>query len=481
MRIIGYARVSSREQAENSHALHQQVARLEAAGASEVLRDVEQRRSDKRRNFKLLRELIRTHACDEVLVTRLDRLSGSLVTLREVVDEFIQSGVNLRALDDSIDLNTAAGRFQFNILGSLAEMEVDRLSERVLHGWSYLRKRKVAMNPPFGYIKVDDRHQLDHEPFLCLLINQRERSRAQVAREIVDAFFEKRTLRLALREINERYGIQTFAHNQGDRQLGGRVSQKLFRFSPAGLRNWLTNPLLCGHLAYLRRDKKRSETIYSHNSEQRLITDQEAQEITKILAFNSQKRGYGSTALRYPCSGLVFCGECRGAMYSTYGRKNYKHPERGYNYYFQCKNWRTRACLQKTTIRMEMVEEAVIDHLVRRAIAISEAASLPLEQDEPVALKELRSQLASLDKIPGHNSAIESAKQDLRNQIETFQYRIQQDAGFRRTDQELLLRVTPQRSFWRTLPDEKKQEYFRKLVDRVVVRNGQVELVNLKV
>jgi site-specific DNA recombinase len=40
-RIPGYARVSSREQAENSHALEQQIARLKAAGATEIYFDVE--------------------------------------------------------------------------------------------------------------------------------------------------------------------------------------------------------------------------------------------------------------------------------------------------------------------------------------------------------------------------------------------------------------------------------------------------------
>ncbi len=36
-RIIGYARVSSTEQSENSHALEQQIDRLRAAGATEII------------------------------------------------------------------------------------------------------------------------------------------------------------------------------------------------------------------------------------------------------------------------------------------------------------------------------------------------------------------------------------------------------------------------------------------------------------
>ncbi|MFN6453089.1 MAG: zinc ribbon domain-containing protein [Nostoc sp. EfeVER01] len=61
-------------------------------------------------------------------------------------------------------------------------------------------------------------------------------------------------------------------------------------------------------------------------------------------------RGYGTTALKYPLSGLIFCGECRSACYSVTGSRGRNLP--GLNYYFQCKNWRLRACSQKQMVRM---------------------------------------------------------------------------------------------------------------------------------
>lgn len=183
MRSIGYARVSTREQADVSNALEQQIERLKAAGAGEIFNDVDSGSKDKRPAFNEVMELVRSHLIDEVVVTRLDRLTRSLPTLRKALDTFRESGVNLRALDDSIDMKTAAGKFHLNMLGALAEMEVDRLSERVRHGWQHLRDRKIAMNPPFGYAKIDDRHQLNHRPFLCLLEGHQERSKAQIAPE----------------------------------------------------------------------------------------------------------------------------------------------------------------------------------------------------------------------------------------------------------------------------------------------------------
>jgi site-specific DNA recombinase len=488
MRILGYARVSSREQAENSHALEQQIERLRAAGANEILADVESGSRNDRIFFNRIVELVKTRAVDEVIVTRLDRLTRSLPTLRKVLNDFDKFGVSLKALDDSINTSTAAGKFHLNILGALAEMEVDRLSERVQHGWAHLRDRKVAMNPPFGYIKVNDRHQLDHSPFLCLLNGQVERSKAEIAREIVEAYLEKQTLRMALRVINERYGIQTFANrDQQGQKKGGRVARDMFRFSPGGLRNWLTNPVLQGHTCYLRRrngqqrDRSQWDIWHDTHPDQRLISDEEAQQIDSILKHNRVVRGYGSTALKYPLSGLVFCGECRSACYSTYGRKNYKHPERGHNYYYQCKNWRLRSCSQKSAVRMEIAEQAVIEALTKRAATVADLAELPTDPQEPLELKELRNQLAQLEAIPGHNPAIEIARLELRQQIENFQHRVEQQSTVDETKRQLLLQIFGDQLYWKTLLDEEKRDVYRALVDRIVIKNGQVERVELKV
>jgi len=106
--IIGYARVSSREQSENSHALEQQIARLRAAGAKDIYTDIESGSKNSRPKFKQLITDCKLGKISEVIVTRLDRLTRSLVTLRKTVDQFKDSGVVLRALDDSIDTSTAA-------------------------------------------------------------------------------------------------------------------------------------------------------------------------------------------------------------------------------------------------------------------------------------------------------------------------------------------------------------------------------------
>ncbi|MBN3961818.1 fdxN element excision recombinase XisF [Nostoc sp. NMS8] len=493
MKIIGYARVSSREQAENSHALEMQCDRLKAAGAEELLIDIESGSRNDRKSFNQLMDLVKRGQVKEIVVTRLDRLTRSLPTLRSTIDDLQKHDCNLRALDDSIDLKTAAGKFHLNMLGALAEMEVDRLSERVQHGWQHLRDRKVAMNPPFGYTKINDQHQLDYSPFLCLINERREISKAEIAREIVDALFSRKTLRLALREINERYGIQTFAHNNkaGEKKKGGRVAQGVFKFSPGGLRNWLLNPVLRGHLPYLRRDSDRSQIHYNTHPDHKLISDDESREIESILAHNQQFKGYGSTALKYPCSGLVFCAECRASCYSLSGANNYHKAKKlgippDMNYYFQCKNWRLRSCKNKKVIRMEIIEAAVVDSLTKKAAqiaAIAQTVTKPAIEPESPEIQKLRSQLFQLQQVNAiaPNDAIKTAIAQIESQITQLRYSLSKSQEINTASHELLLWAFSDTELWMNASNDDKKRVYRELIEAVVVQDGQVVEVRLKI
>jgi hypothetical protein len=225
--------------------------------------------------------------------------------------------------------------------------------------------------------------------------------------------------------------------------------------------------------------KGRTQIIPNTHPEHRLITDEEIAAIERILKHNAVVRGYGSTALKYPLSGLVFCGECRGLWYSIKGGRGKNQP--GSNYYFQCKNWRTRGCTQKSMIRMEFLEESVIQALQERAAAIAQIASVPPEQQEPVQLKELRQQLLQLEQIPGRNAAIDKAKKQIRVQIEQFSLQQNQKHHLDAGNRELLLTALSDEEYWETLPDKNRQEIYRALIKRIIVKNAQIERIEFNV
>ena len=487
MRLIGYARVSSREQSENSHALEQQIDRLKSEGCEMIYSDVES--GYKGKNYPGLNQvmdLVRSRSVGEVVCTRIDRLSRRGVKSFAIFDEFIKSGVTLRLLDEPTDLSTASGKMVAGVLAVMAQHHSDSKAEAVKHGWRHLRSRKVAMNPPLGYIKRDDRYHLDHAPFVCLLEGQVELSKFEIGRELVAAFLDKKSLRLALRVINQKFGIATFAHNnEPGKAKGGRVARGTLRFSPAGFSNWLTNPVLQGHTPYLRKSNgKHGQIHYDTHPDQRLISDDEIKAINDILKLNKQVRGFGSTALKYSLSGLVFCGECRGSCYAVSGAKNYHKAKRlgiapDMEYYFQCKNWQTRSCSQQTMIKMSLAEESVISALVDRTSEIVNYADRPADIIEPPELRKLREELALYKSMPGSRANI--IINELQLEIETQRRLLENQNNIYTDNRSLLINTFSEPLFWETVGTDKKRQIYRDLVARVVIKDGAVIDVKLKV
>ncbi|MBF2074543.1 MAG: recombinase family protein [Synechococcales cyanobacterium C42_A2020_086] len=454
--VVGYARVSSREQAENSAALAQQIARLEVFGAGLVLSDVESGREgkeDSRAQFQKLMGWVRNGLVKKVIITRLDRLSRSLPTLRRTLAEFQQSECILVALDDNIDLSTASGKFHVNMLGALAEMESDRLSERILRGKEHFRREKRASHPPFGYIVRNYRFEPDREPFLCLLSNQQEYSRADIARDLIEHYLLKQSLNKSCRYFAERYGYT--------------------EFWPTALRRWLTSPILQGDVVYFPKSKTPEIHPNTHES---IMTREESRHIKEIIAFNSRVGGFGHKRGIYSLTGLVRC-ECGGGCIIANGSG-------GRHKYFICTKTRLGSCSRKKGIRLEALEQAVINALTVKAEAIAMFADIPTTPEEPLELRDLRQQLAALEELSSNSRtvsmAITEAMRKLRNQIEILQQQTQTDVEIDFGNRELLKLAASHPDFWAELDPPQKQQFFRTLVDHVLVSNGQILQVFLK-
>ena len=476
MRIVGYARVSSREQSENSHALEQQIARLKQAGATEIYRDVETGSSNDRPEFTELMKLVKNDEVQEVIITRIDRLTRKLKTILEIREIFTNSSANLRALDDSIDLSTPAGKFHLSLLGSLAEMEVDRLGERVRHGWEDMRKNKRVAVAPFGYKVVNGKLELNEEPLLCLLETKKTLTYLDIAKDTVNLFFNAKSLRGCIRLFNEKYGIRRFSNGKG------RNTWWKLGWSHTGLCDWLTSPVLLGHTYYPKKRGKRTKKsdweIY-YDTHESIITIEQSYEITKILENNRQVRGFGTNKRRHPTAGLVFCAECRGACYSLAGNRG-KTP--GYNYYFQCKNWRPRSCSQKKTIRVEKVEEAIIEALTLKAQKLAtKADSIELpDNTQNQEIDSLKQQLESLEKL-GFNPAIEQAKREIKRQIESLEKQNYSKRYIVDSKHELLEFIFSLPDFWKKQNNENLTRIYRELVSKVWVAGGEIVKIDLKI
>jgi len=140
-RLIGYARVSTEEQA-----THAQVDELRAAGCGVVH---EEHGSGASRARPVLARLLREIAAGEVLVVvRLDRLARSVSHLLDVIEQLEARRAHFRSLRDPIDTSTPQGMFSLQVLGAVAQLERALIAERTKAGMAAAKARgRLPGNP----------------------------------------------------------------------------------------------------------------------------------------------------------------------------------------------------------------------------------------------------------------------------------------------------------------------------------------------
>ncbi|HHY22553.1 MAG TPA: recombinase family protein [Bacilli bacterium] len=132
--IIGYARVSTRDQS-----LNMQIDALKKAGCERIYQEVVSGAKDEREQLQLALATLR--AGDKFVVYKLDRLARSTLKLLKVSEQLEKQGVELVSLQDKIDTTTSMGKAMFRMLSVLAELERDMIRERTNAGLEAARAR----------------------------------------------------------------------------------------------------------------------------------------------------------------------------------------------------------------------------------------------------------------------------------------------------------------------------------------------------
>ena len=132
--IVGYARVSTREQNPA-----QQEAALQEAGAERIFVDHgESSRKVSRPQWDACLDYLRSG--DVLLVYRLDRLSGSDQHLISLIHELGERGIDLRSLTEpAIDTTSPMGRALYGIMAVFAQLRVDTIRQNTMDGLAHAR------------------------------------------------------------------------------------------------------------------------------------------------------------------------------------------------------------------------------------------------------------------------------------------------------------------------------------------------------
>jgi len=138
MKVALYVRVSTREQSLKMQAS----ALIEKAEREswdfELFEEKESTRKTRPVKYSLYQRLLRNEF-DGVCVWKIDRWARSTQELSREVTTLYSKGVKFISLTDNIDLSSASGTLQFNIISSFAQFERDLISERTREGLKHAK------------------------------------------------------------------------------------------------------------------------------------------------------------------------------------------------------------------------------------------------------------------------------------------------------------------------------------------------------
>lgn len=302
--------------------------------------------------YEQMLELVNGREVDVVIAYHADRLYRRLSDLVQLTDVVKRAGVEIRTVSaGNIDLNTASGRFQAQVIGAAAEHEAARLGERVKMKFHANAKAGKAHGGgrPFGYARAGDLEALG-------VTSERQLQRGEIVvvpaeaaliREAAERILRGASLNSIVVDWNER-GIPTVN--------GGK-------WRP----NSLTKMLRAGRNAAVR--EMGGEIIGPGNWQP--ILDRPTWERLR------SRIDHGSTTARprrHLLAGMVVCGVCDTKMRTTSGGNGkYRTPS------YACDKAVRHGC-GSNSAKAAAVDSVVLDY-VFKALETVDLAGARLRRD----------------------------------------------------------------------------------------------------
>ncbi|MEA3339025.1 MAG: recombinase family protein, partial [Chloroflexota bacterium] len=345
-RVIGYIRVSTNEQVEKGHSLDAQRAAIEQFCASRGWELVEIKveagisgTKDDRPALTELLEAVEQGRCDVVIVHAIDRFYRDLQALLKAFNHLRQHNVTFISIVENLDFTTPWGKLALAVLGTLAEIYIDRLRQETRKG-KRARAVKGLHNgaPPLGYCygacsscndpngkgycpRYGDSNRQDYTPSQPLLPHPIEREAVRLAFEW-HATGQYSDGDVAER-LNERAHTLSDGTEVGFRTKGrwGRGSPG--RFSKDSVRDMLQNPYYVGKVPYYGcdakgRKRKRGDYVALYPGRHEPIVDEKtferSLEIRNLMSHHPRTRGDNALERIYVLSGILRCGYCGEPM-----------------------------------------------------------------------------------------------------------------------------------------------------------------------
>ena len=134
-------------------------------GEKDGLRHGKSAKNMKRPQLQRLLELARAGLVDVVVVTKLDRISRSVVDFLLLIEELHRHGVEVVSLRENFDFTTPTGRMFVGLMVLLAQFERETTSARVKDKVEWRAEKGLPLGPPpMGY-QMKDKMYVIEEPY----------------------------------------------------------------------------------------------------------------------------------------------------------------------------------------------------------------------------------------------------------------------------------------------------------------------------
>ncbi|BAZ40205.1 resolvase [Calothrix sp. NIES-4101] len=450
MVIVGYARVSSIAQAEDSDALKQQIDRLKKAGIEQLYIDIQSGRSDSRKEFNRLIGDVKRGLITEIIVTRIDRLGRTMLSVCKAIEIIKSKNVKLTILDSPIDINNPFGILSFQQMSAMAEFESSLLSQRVQHGQRFFRQQQKIYKACFGY-KKNSEGKLEPDNTVV----KEGITKWLIAREIINKLLSGESANNCSAYLLAEYGIS---------------------FCDSSIGKWLNLPALLGHTSYFHQKRAKGghkELIYDTHIP--LLTETEREQIRQNLnknRCNFQKNTPGN----YPLVGLMRCGVCGATMYRQVNSKGIQ--------YARCNRHakQKELCSNSKCNHLLKIQDFVIVEITRQAKTLIPRIleQSKKEETESQEVRALRGELDELRQIKSSNPIIQNAIANLEVELQHAIARPKHQITVVSDDLLDLINRASYTEFWESLTDDLLKDVFGQLVSSVIVDEFGEILVKLR-
>ena len=356
-RCVGYARVSTQEQAEEGYSIDAQIQTIQEYCQRENMECVgvyvDRGKSGKnikgRPEMQQLLQDAESGQFDAVVVWKISRVARNLMHLLEIVNVLQKQDIAFYSISEKFQVDTTTGRFMLQIMASVNELERNQIAENVKLG---MTKRAFDGGWNGGLILGYDNVE-DAAGKKVLRINQEEAA----------------LIRLIFQEASTGKGYRAIANNLN--RTGYKTKQGN-PFSTIAVKDILHNQTYTGKIQYNKyekwADKRRkglSENALLVEGQHEAIVDELLWEKVQVkLKINSKHPSWTKTGTSV-LTGLIKCPECGSAMVINNTYNTLKDGTKKKIRYYSCSQFRNKGAsvCRANSIRAEVAEKQVAEKL----------------------------------------------------------------------------------------------------------------------